>query len=336
MFVGMMFSGILFLFIVVVAIGLAANAVWRAVVPPAGLPRGAGCGSCGYELATLEGGRCSECGADLIKAGIATRRNVIRTAGSLPAALLGWTLLVSTLGVVVMYTVSMLSLTQSAMATGAGVAGGMGYTSNYTFRPARLGRNADGTIQTPPDFQVAVDLDVTGAWGSAANSGTLDLLLTSQAQEVKIAFADVTSNAWIMTASDGTQLSTGTGLNADNVLEAFATLGLQADEQPLLTEYADRVIELFDAAQMDPMTYESTYTTGMPRTNQSAAQLDQMGGTQNFGGMNPFMGTGSIKDYIVPLATLGVSVLVWIGGMIFIIRRRARLIEGPRAAVATV
>ena len=100
----------------IITVALAANAVWRAVMPPPGLPRGAACGSCGYELTTVEGGRCSECGADLLKAGVTTRRNVVRTAGSLPAALLGWTVIAATLAGVGLYVVSWYSITTSTAA----------------------------------------------------------------------------------------------------------------------------------------------------------------------------------------------------------------------------
>jgi hypothetical protein len=46
--------------------------------------------------------------------------------------------------------------------------------------------------------------------------------------------------------------------------------------------------------------------------------------------MNAFTGTGTISDYLLPLGVLGVTGLIWVTGMYFIVRRRARLIEGPR------
>lgn len=327
MMIGMMVSGIFFLLVVLIAFGLAGNAMWRALVPPQGLPRSAGCGSCGYELTTLANGRCSECGADLIMAGVTTRRNAVRTAGSLPAALMGWTLIVTTLVVIAMYTVSMVTLTPSNFAAG------MPYTSNFTFRPARI---PSGTDATPVDFRLRVDVDVVGNFGGRASSGEIAMDLSSQGNAVKILFPDATTDAWMITRPDGSEIAAGTDLRDSDILVAFRAIGIDPDANPLVADYAARIEDLSLAALSDPFNYESNLfsVVGGVTIGTVPVHLEQSGGTSNFGGgaFSPF-GTGSAADYLVPLGIFGGGLALWIVGTVFIVRRRGRLIEGPRPTV---
>ncbi len=334
MFIGMMASGVLFLAAILIAVGLAANAVWRAIAAPAGLPRSAGCGSCGYELTTLQAGRCSECGADLLKAGVNTRRNVIRTAGSVPAAMLGWSLIVISAGTIVIYMVSMVAMTQSVAMGAAGGAGGMAYTSNFTFRPSRLPPAADGTRQSPPSFTLAVDVDVDGNWGMPANSGTILFTISADEQEAVIAFNDASTDAWVLTGPDGVEIARGEYLAPEDVSAAFSAIGLEEAEHATLPDFAAEITNVADLALQDPLSYETNMMASAGvNANNSGAQLQQSGGTSNWGGMGAMMGSPS--DYIIPIVTLGVCVLVWIGGIVFILRRRAKLLSEPRDAAAS-
>lgn len=338
MMVGMVASGFLFLVAGLFAIGLAINAVWRAVMAPAGLPREAGCGSCGYELTTFEGGRCSECGADLLKAGVNTRRNAVRTAGSVPAALMGWSLLVMVVGVVIMYTVSMVAMTSSFAAAPGGV-GGMSYASTYTYAPGRLPRAADGTRQATPPFMLEIDLDVVGTWGTSPTSGTITYTLEANDQQAVIEIADAGTEAWVLTGPDGQELASGQYLQAKDVQTALDAIGLDESAHELIPAYATEIVSLADMVAQDPFSYESTYsmaamngTTGMggSTNSNSTVRLTQISGSANYGAMAGMMGSGSSADYIVPVLVFGVGFVVWIGGVIFIIRRRAKLLAQPR------
>ncbi len=333
MFMGMMASGILFLAAILIAVGLAVNAVWRAIAAPAGLPRSAGCGSCGYELTTLQAGRCSECGADLLKAGVNTRRNVIRTAGSVPAAMLGWSLIVLAVGTIVIYAVSMASMMAMSQTVVAG-GGGMPYTSNFTFRPSRLPPAADGSRQSPPSFNLAVDVDVDGNWGMPANSGTILFTLSADEQEAVIAFNDASTDAWVLTGPDGVEIARGEYLAPEDVTAAFRAIGLEEAEHATLPDFAAEITNVADLALQDPLSYETNMMASAGvNANNSGAQLQQSGGTSNWGGMGAMMGSPS--DYIIPIVTFGVCVLVWIGGIVFILRRRAKLLSEPRDAAAS-
>lgn len=323
MIAGFMLLGFLWLGLILVVFGLSCNAVWRAVMAPPGTPRDAGCGSCGYELATLDGGRCSECGADLLKAGIVTRRNIVRTAGSLPAALMGWTIIVATIASIILYIISMVTMM-------SGLGGNMNstrYDSNFTFAPARTYDPDLGEYVSEADFELLVDLDVAGQWGGAPDSGTIDFVFSRGNEEVTIAFADASLNEWTMTDADGTELRSGASIAANDALAALRGVGLSPEEDDSLPAFAAELEVLMDTALANPFDYEYMYQDNLP----GEALLEQTGG----GSMNNiapamFMATSPV-DYIAPLTTFGVGFVLWLAGILFIIRRRSRLITGPRA-----
>lgn len=321
MFTGMLLGGVIFFGVLLVTVALAANAVWRAVMPPPGLPRGAACGSCGYELTTVEGGRCSECGADLLKAGVTTRRNVVRTAGSLPAALLGWTVIAATLAGVGLYVVSWYSLTTStaAMAT-------TNYTATYTFGPTTTYDNEQGRYISPADFKVSIAVDVTGDWSGPADTGTITVDLSSGDQQAVIQYPDASDTAWVMIIGD-TEAARGDEFTRDDALAAFRAVGLDPDANPAVPVYATQFETLLDAAQYDPFNYESeTYSfTGDYVIEQTG------GGMSNAFNGNPFTTGNTTLDVIIPLLIAGGCGLFWLLGVIFIVVRRNRLVAGPRA-----
>ena len=324
MFIGFMISGVMVMVAGLFAIGLACNAVWRAVMPPPGLPRHAGCGSCGYELATLDSGRCSECGADLIKAGITTRRNAVRMAGSLPAALIGWTLIVVGVVVVLLYAVSIFAMTNSAMSMANN------YTGSYTYRPARLAPSAGG-LGTASDFRVQVDLDVDANWGSRANSGEITVELSVGPDRAIFTFADASTDDWELTDGAGAVLGSGTGLRPGDALAAFRAVGLDPDTETVLHDYADRIEELAGDALADPRGFSTNFSMNSTNLPPGSARLTQISGSSGFSAnSNPF-GSVGVADVVLPAVILGVAGGVWIAGTVFIVRRRARLIEGPRA-----
>ena len=71
-------------------------------VPPGYEKRNDGqCGACGYVIGTLIAQQCPECGCDLLKAGVITRRMFIRLRGSTAIAIAAWSVIVfSTAGTV--------------------------------------------------------------------------------------------------------------------------------------------------------------------------------------------------------------------------------------------
>ncbi|MFK7885005.1 MAG: hypothetical protein AB8F26_12585 [Phycisphaerales bacterium] len=323
MIAGFMIAGIAWIVLLLLTIGLAANAVWRAVMPPPGTPREAGCGSCGYELTTLEHGRCSECGADLLKAGVSTRRNTVRIAGSLPAGIMGWTVLSVTLSSVVLYAISIVSM----MANVGGIAGGgVAFDSNFSFGTEETYDNETGAFVRDIDFGITIEVDVIGNWGSPPTSGTIIAILEHNDQRTEIQFNDASVADWQMVDATGEVIGSGTSFASSDAKAALDAIGLTDDSSADAPAIAQEVEALIDGALNDPFSYE----TNVLMMNTTAQRLvTQNGGTSFSNVGNPFA-SQSAADWIIPLVLVGVTFIVWLVGLIWMVRRRARLIAGPR------
>lgn len=321
MMIGMMLAGLFSIAIGLLTIGLAANAVWRAVMAPPGTPRKAGCGACGYELTTLEGGRCSECGADLLKAGVPTRRQVIRVGGSLPAALMGWTILISTVGLTGFYLVFSLGVARATMT------GLEGYTANFTFGPEQTFDAERGVFTGKADFRISVAVDVVGDWNGPADAGTIVAELEGADRAVTITWADASDPAWVMTDDAGSEIGSGPGFTLNDAVAAFDAVGIDASASPENLVYVTQCQTLLNAAYQDPFNFE--YDLDIYEDDETRIERTGGGMTTNMAGMNPML-FGDRTTNIVAGMILGGGVLLWAVGCVLIVVRRSRLIASAR------
>jgi hypothetical protein len=325
---GMIITGLLAFLALMIAIAHSIMAVWRAVVPPSGIPRTAGCGSCGYELGTVAASRCPECGADLLRAGVATRAAAVRLGSSLPSALTGWTLLVLTIAIIAFQITPLFSMNRSFGAS-------VGYTSTHTFAPVPPASLSPGPNPSQPaDFRLTVNTNIVGISGQPATSGDITLGFSTDKAAVSIAFDDASTADWILTDASGTTLAAGPTLRSDDVLAAFIAIGLDPAVDPDLSGYADRIEILARSALSSPHSYESIYFWTNTRLAPATPTLVQVSGSSRFASPGPFATQGT-NDLIPPLIISGVCIFLWILGIVLITRRRARLIAGPRAPNAS-
>lgn len=304
------------------AIGLSANAIWRAVMPPAGLPRGASCGSCGYELGAIAE-RCSECGADLLKAGIMTRRNAIRMAGSLPAALMGWTVIATALGGVAFgITMAVVFARQ----------GGQLVSQNYaaTVRLAPMAHlHDDGRTYAPSaDYTVVFDVDVVGAWGAPADSGSITVTVRGPDRE-SVVVMNAQSGAWQLFDHAGAEVASGIAFDPDDAAEVYRLAGLDVAENAALNHESSQLGGLLNRAYDDPFNIDNDAITtlglvGM-QPDQALGGLRRTGATTNF---NPMAGFSA--GLVESMAVSGVVLIIWGVGIVLIVRRRAKVIRDPR------
>jgi hypothetical protein len=328
MIAGFVIAGFVWIAIGLLTIGLSCNAVWRAVMPPPGTPRQAGCGSCGYELTTLAHGRCSECGADLLKAGVSTRNNTVRIAGSLAGGIMGWTILAATLGSIVLYTISVIAM-MSSMGGVMGAGGATAYDSNYAFGIPETYDNESGEYVREFDFDMTIEVDVMGDWSGPAASGTIKAIFEHAGEKAEVLFADAATTDWVMTNAAGEEIGSGTSFSTNDALAALKSVGLDPADQPEsdvpIPTIAREAEIIIDTALNEPFNYETSYL-GTVGAN---SVLEQTGGTAFNKINNPF-GSTTAADWIVPLVVVGGTLIVWIAGMVWMIRRRGRLIAGPR------
>lgn len=321
MMIGMMLAGLFSLAVGLLTLGLSANAVWRAVMAPPGTPRRAGCGSCGYELTTLEGGRCSECGADLIMAGVPTRRMIVRVGGSMPAGLMGWSIISATVSLMAFYAVFSFGIARVS-------AGGMGsYTASFNFGPEQTFDSERGVFVGKADFQITVGVDVVGDWGGPAQSGTITATLTGADQAVTIAWPDASDPAWVMTGKDGAQIASGPGFTLNNATDAFKAIGIDPASDPDNVIYITQFQSLLNAAYQDPFNFEYELDQFEDDPTHIARTGGGMSGTSPMGPML----FGDHRTNIISGVILVAGVLVWAAGCAFIVVRRNRLIASARA-----
>ncbi|MFG0305238.1 MAG: hypothetical protein ACF8Q5_03375 [Phycisphaerales bacterium JB040] len=327
MIVGMMLSYLLVLVGGLLTLGLAGNAIWRAVVAPGGLPRdGGACGSCGYELNTLASGRCSECGADLLKSGVNTRYTMIRTAGSLPAALMGWTVIMIALSSVVL----MVGSAMLAVSNAGGMAGGtQALVTSQTFRPMRSIQGEDGRMRRSADYEVAVAFDGEFSWGGSASAGlvTIDVSGDDVATEVSLEY-DLGLDSYTVTDAGGTVLEEGVGYDGIDAERLIELAGLDITD-PAIGAEAVQVGELFESVRDNPQNFE---VLGLMNSTPAQGGLSNSGGTSSFGGFpgtNPF--SVSRAEMIVGGAAVGLLLLVYLAGVVFIVRRRSAVMRRTRA-----
>lgn len=331
MFFGILLSYFLMIGGALMAVGLSVNAIWRAIMPPSGLPRdGAACGSCGYELVTLSQGRCSECGADLLKSGVNTRHTMVRTAGSLPAAVMGWSIIMIMLsGIAFMIGVAVTAMNGTGMGNAPQT-----ITTTQSFRPERFDNDGDGVRTRSADYGFTIVFDGEYDWslGNSVVSGTVSIEVEGDDVTTPLTLLyDVESEDYTVTASDGTLLDSGTGYSEQDAATLLATAGLDTADAGLAVE-AEQVGELFQGVLDDPQSYEMVVLSGV---GSSVGGVSNTNGSTNYGtgGMgNPF--SSSSTEMMVAGGILLLSLLIYAAGLVFIVRRRGRIISRPRAAAA--
>lgn len=329
MIVGMMLSYLLVLVGGVLTLGLAGNAIWRAVVPPGGLPReGGACGSCGYELNTLQSGRCSECGADLLKSGVNTRYTMLRTSGSLPAALMGWTVIMIVVSSVVLMVGSTMLAVSSVGAFGGAA---QAITTTQSFRPTRNIPDEAGRMTRSADYQVTVGFDGEHDWGGGVMTGLITVEVSGDdvGTEVSLEY-DVETGDYTVVDPDGVVLEEGTGYDGIDAERLLEHAGLDVTSVALSGE-AVQVGELFEGVRDNPQSFEM-----MALMNATPAEggLSNSGGSTSYGaggGANPF--AMSSQQLIVGGAFVGVLLLIYLGGVVFIVRRRSAVMRVSRSVV---
>lgn len=309
------------------ALGLAGHAVWRAVMPPVGLSAGATCGSCGYEITTFEGGRCSECGADLLKSGILTRRNAVRLAGSLPAALIGWTIIVVSIGSISVGIASMVTAMNSIGTT-------MNISSSNSFGPMATFDEDAGSFVTSADYDITIDCDVVGGFGSPATSGEIVATLVN-GDETIIITMDAVTGAWSMAGPDGVEIDAGSSFDTKHAAAAYAAVGLDTASSEALDNEAEDFVQLVGGALQDPWNYTAFSQMNM-NINMNPGGPPPVGGLTSTGSTigNSVFTPPAIIDMIVPIVISAIALLIWVAGIILITRRRAGIIRGPRPQAA--
>ncbi|MEM1165222.1 MAG: hypothetical protein AAGI30_02920 [Planctomycetota bacterium] len=301
----------------VLAIILSIMNVVRACTRPVGAGKHAACGSCGYELNALaqHGAvtRCPECGADLLKAGVVTPNLAMRMGGSLAAAVLGWTILTTTItgiGYGIAISIGM-------AVTGGGFMSGtpQPLTKQVTIEPQSYNRG-----NATDDYAIDFDIDVQqSSFFGPAQSGTVTIELFAASASVATAELDVSTGDWVLTDAAGAELARTAVFDAATADTLLAEAHLPLTD-PAISNERDQLVDLARDAPRSPDDFETNLW--------QSAGPNQLGGLQSrsvssaSGGFNPFNSGSLVTELWIPLASLLIGLTLYITGLVLIVRRR--------------
>ena len=285
----MLFFGLMGLLMPVLGLALIAWAVItiiRAVTLPKSAKHEPVCEACGYPTAGLETFTCPECGSDLRVSGIITPAMEIGRRGSLVGALLAWTILCG----LIVYMGFIFSFMFMGMNTAMA---NMNTTNTITLRPS------SGNYQS-------IDLTYDTDYASVTSPIAMTLVATDSAIHT-------------LTLDPGPR--TVTGLTApsapwdkDTIETWYQQAGLDTTDVQVVAD-ADEITRVVDSLLMNP---SNPYTLNL--TEHANPTVSTPGGAMG----TPFSGGifGSVPTDLVLLAS---SVLLYAGGIIFIVVRRGRI-----------
>ncbi len=292
---------------------LCALIIGRAVFVPSEARRGATCGACGHQITEVAQGRCPECGALLLRAGLITRPMLLRHRGSLAAALLAWTVLVITVaswgGSALMQAVFM---QQTSGPTKTRIVKEQSFEPGDGFEPAR--------------YTIRFDINVVLDRSSDIESGTIEVSLRVPGKKKSVATIDPALTRCTVQDPDGKEVSTGQHFDAAAAAALYTASGLDPAD-PRHAKEADILYELVQTALADPQNFEQTF------------QLDRLGAPsplRSTGGGSSMSPIGDSSGLPIWAVVSMVSTLaVYAAGCIALILLRRRMVSQLYAGSAT-
>lgn len=273
----------------------------RTVTLPRGGAREPACERCKYAVAGVAGFICPECGSDLRSVGIITPAIEVSRRGSLAAAILAWTFLWSLLGY--------FGLMATFMFIGFSAAMGGGNTiTSWTH-----------TLTPNSPLYASVELEYESDWQSLAAPMTVVLTLNDGSEH------EIAVDPGPMTLAG---LEAGEQpWNAALVETWFAEAGLDVGD-PAVRAHAAEIGRVVDLTLMSP---DSGYSMNL---TQHGGNLMPTGG---FAAGATGMQSNSILDSgYFWLAAAALALAVYVLGIVFMVRRRRKLLRmGAADAGAT-
>ncbi len=255
----------------------------QAVTKPKRMPEWAACEKCRYAVANLSTFTCPECGTDFRRTGIITPAMEARRRGSTLTALIAWTFLCGTCGYIVAMIAMMTLSVGTMMATTAP------NTWTNTLSP-NTGIYQDVTLTYDTDFlSLTSNMDIV----LTLNDGAEHTLVLDPVQ-MQVSGLNNGPAAW----------------NGSVIDALFTQAGLDVTD-PNISAAASEVGRIVDVTIMSP---SSAY--GMNTTEHTSMPSSSGTGTTTAMTSTLFDGAG------VVLAIIGVGLVIYVGGVVWIVVRR--------------
>lgn len=264
----------------------------RAITLPRDASRVPACERCGYAVADLASFTCPECGVDLRLGGIITPAIIARTRGSLTSAILAWTYIAG-VAAYITFTIGIITV-----GFGTGFMGTGGFTTGWSNNLTPF----SGHYQS---FEIIYDTDFATI--------TSDITLTLVDNSGTLHTINLDPNTRFVTGLTTEDPSTWSPTTVETF---FAETGLDTKDPQVVAE-ADEITKEIDLAIRSPrnamngslLTHHSTNATTVASSS----------------GPAPFGGTLGPPP-AVWLATAVVGIALYLLGILFIVRRRRRLL----------
>jgi hypothetical protein len=294
--------GFLGLLIPLLLLGLVVASIWAIVttirIPPRA-PREPSCEKCRYRVAGLTSFSCPECGSDLRQVGIITLAMEVRRRGSLPAAILGW--------------VFLMFIAAAVVSSGLGV-----------FFASRMRSTGGGTTTTTTPLTptsgayTSAELSSTWGWGPGRITSDVDATLTlSDGSQWKLDYQPIASTYVILDPA-GAPAGSPAAFDAKATDALYSAAGLDPAD-PAISSESRELSTLMGILVASPYTQAGTlkmtaFTSGAP-TVSTASSMGTSPGT---------------PEYLAGVVMLGGAfawLLLLVGGIVFIVLRRKRLLR---------
>jgi len=278
--------------IVALILALCVRVVWRSTVIPPDLLRGPRCGSCAYELGGVRD-RCPECGVDLREAGINTPLDLVHKRAGTASAALAWLLVVLLITIVAGGVALQLRGPPAKNAFTR-------IRTSVVLVPESIAFESSATQSE--DYRATIETDVATGRGGYVRRGTISVTVS-----VPPARATAGVDAPSMTCTiDGQRLPFG----ASAIERVFESAGLDPEQESTASEIRT-IAAMVYAAKSNPTGYFSS--------------------PAGDGGLVRLMVSSNSTAMAEPIDITARSIqatglLVWIVGVIVIIRQRRKIL----------
>lgn len=293
---------------------IAGFTIVRALTVPPGFEKkfDGQCGACGYVIGTLIAQQCPECGCDLLKAGVITRRMFIRLRGSTAMAIAAWTVLVFSVAGTVL-AVWGVDITANKMNRGI-APGGYQYVNIATYGP-HTSWDSEARQVVGETFKVNIELTTDQMNPTVINDVVIILVLPDETEQQIVLSPDDT---WVLKGKDEKEVQSGEVFSSQ-AIDALFVLGGFDIEDETIRSYSGQLHLLLDKANNDIRGLQQTGVSALARVQKD---IDEKMHLTHYGWSSRSVSTTPAVMGIAVLPPLSFEewspVLYWYLGLLFV------------------
>ncbi len=220
---------------------VAVNMIYRALTVPPGYERkfDGQCGACGYTLGSLSAQQCPECGADLLKAGVVTRRMFIQLRGSTTMAIAAWSVLVFSIGGT---SLAVWGIDVQATNMNTAFNPSYNYIQVITYAP-QSDWDEDARELVGQSFKAHIEIAVDSMTQLSTDEFSLVLSLPDDTERTLLIEED---DGWVIEDEDEKRIAQGDAYSIAAIDQLFALSGFDIEDESVQS-YANQLSILMDS-----------------------------------------------------------------------------------------